>query len=124
MPAEFARFWKFLPATRELKELDDGPGEQGDPVVYSTKGGAHAMGILSPDQPSCGFEKAGYGRFRFAAEKVVKWNCDFRVHSANGIAPGDYRFRMFVAVGTLEDVRRTLDHLASKRIPPTRQKAS
>lgn len=39
------------------------PGEQEFPVVFSTPDGQFAMGIYFPDQPSKGFEKAGYGRF-------------------------------------------------------------
>jgi hypothetical protein len=111
MPPEFARFWKLEPGTGKLTELDDGPGEQEFPVVLATDGGTHAMGIFSPDQPSRGYERAGYGRFRFNAEKVVKWNCVFRVRNSARIAPGEYRFRNFVAVGTLEDVRRALHRL-------------
>ncbi|CAN5915617.1 hypothetical protein BH23PLA1_BH23PLA1_29370 [soil metagenome] len=111
MPPEFSRFLRFLPATGSLEPLDDGPGEQSDPVVFSTPDGSHAMGIYSPDQPSTGFEHAGYGRFRFQAERVVKWNCVFRVRDPEGIEPGDYSYRMFLAVGTLADVRRTLEQL-------------
>jgi hypothetical protein len=111
MPAEFGRFWKYLPGPGRLEELDDGPGEQAWPVAFATAAGTHAMGVFSPDQPSPGYEAAGYGRFRFRAEKVVKWNCVFRVRGATGVAPGDYRFRVFVAVGTLDDVRRALDAL-------------
>jgi hypothetical protein len=72
------------------------------------------MGIFSPDQPSAGYEKAGYGRFRFKEEKVVKWNCVFRLSNANGISTGEDRFRMFVAVGTLDDVRRALATLVEE----------
>jgi hypothetical protein len=108
MPSEFSLFWKFLPGTGKLEELDAGPGEQGFPVVFATEGESHAIGVFSPDQPSPGHESAGYGRFRFEAEKVVKWNCVFRVRNDKGIAAGEYRFRMFVAVGTLEDVRQSL----------------
>jgi hypothetical protein len=111
MPPEFGRFWKFLPDSGKLRELDDGPGEQEFPVVFATEGGSHAMGVFSPDQPSPGYEKAGYGRFRFKVEKVVKWNCVFRLRSAKGVPSGDHRFRLFVAVGTLDDVRAALDHL-------------
>jgi hypothetical protein len=120
MPAEFSRFWKFLPVFGELRPLDDGPGEQAHPVVLATDDGRHAMGIFSPDQPSPGYEQAGYGRFRFVAEKVVKWNCVFRERATDGIRPGDRRFQMFVAVGTLEDVRQTLVALASDSHPPGR----
>jgi hypothetical protein len=112
MPAEFARFRRFVPASGPLVDLDDGPGEQADPVVFATDRGTHAMGVYSPDQPSAGYEKAGYGRFRFRAEKVVKWKSVFRVRDPKGVAAGDYRFRVFVAVGTLEDVRQSLDALA------------
>jgi hypothetical protein len=115
MPHEFARFWRFSPDAGKLAELDDGPGEQALPVVFATESGSHAMGIFSPDQPSPGYEKAGYGRFRFKAEKVVKWNCVFRLRSATGIPVGDYRFRMFVAVGTLDDVKAALDALTRSR---------
>jgi hypothetical protein len=111
LPAEFGRFWKYEARSGELKPLDDGPGEQACPVVIATKDGSHAMGVYSPDQPSRGFETAGYGRFRFRAEKVNKWNCVFRVRDPKGIRPGDYHFRTFVVVGSLEDVRRTLQAL-------------
>jgi hypothetical protein len=116
MPAEFRTFWKLIPATGKLESLDDGPGEQKYPVVFSTDDGAYAMGIYSPDQPSAGFEGAGYGRFRFPAEKVVKWNCVFRVRDPAGIKPGDYAYRMLVAVGTLEDVRENLVMLVAEQV--------
>jgi hypothetical protein len=118
MPAEFARFWKLLPDGK-LAELDDGPGEQSHPVVLATDSGSHAMGIYSPQQPSRGFEQAGYGRFRFPREKVVKWNCVFRVRNSDGITPGEHRYRQFVAVGTLEEVRQALSGL--KLAAPARQ---
>jgi hypothetical protein len=114
MPAEFGSFYKFNARSGKLHELDDGPGEQSWPVVFTTQSGGHAMGVFSPDQPSPGYEEAGYGRFRFGSEKVVKWNCVFRLCQAMGIAAGDYRFRVFVAVGTLEDVRQSLDRLVKK----------
>jgi len=38
----------------------------------------------------------------------VKWNCAFRVRDKQGISAGKYPFRVFVAVGTLEDVRQAL----------------
>jgi hypothetical protein len=114
MPPEFSQFWKFLPSTGQLRKLDDGPGEQEYPVVFATDDGPHAMGIFSPDQPSRGYEKAGYGRFRFQEEKVNKWNCVFRVRDGKGIAAGEYRFRLFAAVGTLEDVKTTLGVLAGQ----------
>lgn len=118
MPAAFGRFWGLDVGTGDLKPLTDGPGEQRLPVVLATTDGAHAMGVYAPDQATPGGKDPGYGRFRFPAEKVNKWNCVFRVRDPNGLAPGAYRYRMFVAVGTLEDVRRTLTALAGERPPP------
>jgi hypothetical protein len=110
LPAEFSAFWK-LTDSGELRPLEGGPGEQPLPVVLATPDGKYAMGVWSPDQPSRGFEGVGYGRFRFPREKVNKWNCVFRVRDPKGVAAGEYRYRVFVAVGTREDVRRTLASL-------------
>ncbi len=112
MPVEFETFWKFNPQSSELEPLSDGPGEQPLPVVLATSDGAHAMGVFSPDQPSRGFENAGYGRFRFPGAKVVKWNCVFRMRDAMyGITPGDYSFRIFIVVGDFATVKASLIEL-------------
>jgi hypothetical protein len=108
MPPEFGTFHRFDPKAGKLKPLSDGPGEQPDPVVLATADGKFAMGVYSPDQPSPGFGQAGYGRFRFKAERVVKWNCVFRVKDPKGVAGGEYQYRCFLAVGTLADCEATL----------------
>tara|TARA_R110002111_G_scaffold18931_2_gene46219 strand:- start:38509 stop:39444 length:936 start_codon:yes stop_codon:yes gene_type:complete len=114
MPAEFETFWTFNPETEKLKPIDDGPGEQNLPVILSTKDGNYAMGVYSPNQPALGYEHAGYGRFRFPAAKVVKWNCVFRVRNQQGISAGKYPFRVFVVVGTRDGVRQTLASLVKE----------
>ncbi len=111
MPPEFNTFHHYDARTKRLKPLSDGPGEQADPVVLATADGKFAMGVFSPDQPSKGFNAAGYGRFRFAAEKVVKWNCVFRVRDPNGIAAGPYSYRCFLVVGTASDCESVLTAL-------------
>lgn len=108
MPDEFRRFLKFNPETKKLEPLSDGPGEQAWPVVLSTEDGNFAMGVYSPDQPSGGFEQAGYGRFRFADQRVNKWNCVFRIRSSERVEPRDYSFRNFVMLGDLEMVRQSM----------------
>jgi hypothetical protein len=114
VPSEFGVFRTFDPASGNLAPLDDGPGEQSLPVVFANESGTHALGVFSPDQPSRGFEKAGYGRFRFAGEKVNKWNCVFRLRDEKGIKPDRYTYRVFVAVGSLDDVRTTFTKLAEE----------
>jgi len=114
MPPEFSKFWKFDTQSKQLEPLTDGPGEQASPVVLSNEAGTHAMGVFSPAQPSPGYSNAGYGRFRFPAEKVVKWNCVFRVRHETRVPPGEYRYQVFVAVGSLEQVRSALERLSSR----------
>lgn len=110
MPAKFKRFWTFNPESKELQLLTDGPGEQELPVIFSTADDKqYAMGILARDPTPPNMTGPGYGRFRFKKEKVVKWNCVYRLSDdKNGIAAADYSFRQFVIVGTLEDVKSAM----------------
>jgi len=105
MPEEFSRFLVYDPAAKESMPISAGPGEQDRPILFSTESGSHAMGIYSPEPA------ASYGRFRFAEHHVVKWNCVFRVRKPDGIPPGDFRYRMFIPVGTLDDVVASLRKL-------------
>ncbi|MCA9060102.1 MAG: hypothetical protein KDA85_16455 [Planctomycetaceae bacterium] len=122
MPPKFSRFEVWNPESNELLPLSDGPGEQPLPVVFSTPDDQFAVGIWSPMQPSPGFERAGYGRWRFTAQRVVKWNCVFRVRGQGGpVEAGDYAFRCFVVLGTREDVRQTLKKLLNLDSPAKAQ---
>jgi hypothetical protein len=112
MPPEFSVFHRFIRATGQLEPLSDGPGEQAEPVIFSTPNGRHAMGIISAEPLAAQTQGPSYGRFRFAAEKVVKWNCVFRVR--DGVSAGAYRFHLYVPLGTLEDVTKALRVLSSK----------
>jgi len=106
MPPEFDHFQVFDAKTGALGPVDDGPGEQGLPLVFSTADGRHAIGVYSPGSPPDAHGPT-YGRWRMKDFRVVKWNCVFRLQNPNGLA-GDYQCHVFVAVGTLEDVRTTL----------------
>lgn len=108
MPPEFSQFLQYDARENELRPLSDGPGEIPHPVVLSAPEGTHAMGIYAPPQPAPNTTGPSYGRWRFQAEKVVKWNCVFRVRRADGIPPGEYAFRMFVLVGDRNTVRQNL----------------
>lgn len=118
MPEHFNRFLTWDPQKNRIQSLDDGPGEQALPVVFSTVDKQHAMAIFCPEgvlgQPAeCGdLSGPTYGRFRFKNEKVVKWNCVFRVRNQPKIVAGDYQFSMFVVVGSLSQVQSTLNEIA------------
>jgi hypothetical protein len=117
MPEHFNQFLTWDPKQNQLHPLDDGPGEQPLPVIFSTEDQKHAMAIFCPDgvikQPTASGDMTGptYGRFRFANEKVVKWNCVFRLRNQPKILPGDYTISMFVVVGSLSQVQSTLNEI-------------
>ena len=111
MPPAFSKFWTYDLTKKKLLSLSDGPGEQSLPVIFSTLDRQYAMGVWSPGQPSKGFERAGYGRFRFEAEKVVKWNCVFRETHPTRLSAGNYSYRSYVLVGSLKNVTETMNAL-------------
>ena len=116
MPVTFKSFWALNPANLQLEALSDGPGEQAFPVILSTATGSHAMGVLARDSTPHGMSGPGYGRFRFAAEKVVKWNCVYRLRDDQvGVPAADYSFRQWVIIGDLEAVKQTMIDLLSER---------
>ncbi|MEO2021409.1 MAG: hypothetical protein ABGX05_06240 [Pirellulaceae bacterium] len=114
MPASFSRFWKFNPRSSQLEPLSDGPGEQLAPVVLATPDGRFAMGCFTPEKRRPHLESTGYGRFRFPAARVVKWNCVFRLKNRGAaIASGNHSFEILVLVGDLETVRTGLKKLSN-----------
>lgn len=119
MPAEFSTFWKYNPKTAKLESLSDGPGEQAWPIVMATPDGSHALGVFSPHQPSKGFETVGYGRWRLKEDKVVKWNCVFRIKDTDKPIPtGRHTFWCTLAVGDLATVTSTLKKLHEQATQP------
>ena len=69
------------------------------------------MGVFTPNRPTDGNSLVGYGRFEFQRERVVKWNCVFRLTSSVLLRPGDRSFHFYVVLGSLEDCRRSLEVL-------------
>lgn len=117
MPPEFSKFWRFNSQTKKLEPLSDGPGEILDPVVLATPDGSHAMGIFAPPWPQPGTTGPSYGRWKFAEQRVVKWNCVFRVHDSKRLAPGDYSYRMLVPIGTLAQVEGMIREWSGVNFP-------
>lgn len=113
MPPEFTQFYTYDPASHSLDTLSDGPGEQPLPVIFATSDGQYAMGVYSAE-PSA-LRHGGYGRFRFAAQRVVKWNCVYRIAH---IAPGEYQTECYSIVGSLEDVKSAIAELHDKTAKP------
>ncbi len=113
MPAEFNTFWGVDISRKQLVPLTDGPGEQSHPVILAKQDRSMAMGVYSPQQPSKDYENAGYGRFRFPAAKVTKWNSVFRIRNAAGVPAGDFSFENYVVIGNLTKVRATILELAA-----------
>ena len=114
MPWSFSEELRFDAKSSTLVPLPRRDGEQRDPVVLSTPSGSHAMGVFTPDRPPAGQPTVGYGRFKFGHDKVMKWNCVFRLRSPGGIVPGDYGYQLYVVIGTREDCRRTLAALTQE----------
>ena len=114
MPASFSDEFRFDPKSSTLLPVPPGNGELRDSIVLSTPSGSHAMGVFTPDRPAAGQPPVGFGRFEFAHDQVVKWNCVFRVRQAEPIKPGDYSFQLYVVIGTREDCRRTLAALTQE----------
>jgi len=109
MPPEFDQFQVLDPKTGALAPVDDGPGEQPLPLVFSTADGKYAMGVFSRESEAPrDAHGPSYGRWNMKKDfQVVKWNCVFRLQNPAGLS-GDFPCHVFVAVGSLEDVRTTL----------------
>jgi hypothetical protein len=107
MPPEFSTFLGLRP-DGTLEELGPGPGEQLLPVILATADGEHAMGCWSPATSRTTGRPPTYGRFSFPDQKVVKWNCVVREAEKAGLAAGAHPYLVYSAVGTREQVRKTL----------------
>ncbi|HEY4264218.1 MAG TPA: hypothetical protein VGM72_02795 [Micropepsaceae bacterium] len=121
MPASFSKFWSYNPLTEKLEPLSDRSGYQRFPVVLSTADGSYAMGVYSPDEPQT--PEMRYGRYKFSGglgDATNTWICRF---DETNIAAGDYNYRCYSIIGTLNDVRESLSKLysyfgAGARVPP------
>ncbi len=114
MPATFSRELRFDAKTSTLVALPRADGEIRDPVVLATASGSHAMGIFTPDKAPRGQPPVGYGRFSFAADQVVKWNCVFRLNQSEPLRAGDYSYQLYVVLGSQEDCRAALAALTKE----------
>lgn len=122
MPSDFSEFWKVSLPSGQLRRLDDGPGEQADPVILSTKDRRFAMGAVAFGKPDWIQSNPGYGRFRFPTEKVVKWNVVYRYRQDPRINQQQASFRVLVMVGSLDQVHAALCDATSGKLKPIESK--
>ena len=108
MPGTFSAFWRLDPGSFQIVPLDDGPGEQKDPVILATPDAKFAMGAIGVGHPQWISSQPGYGRFRFAAERVVKWNVVYRYQESPRIQKDKASFRILVCIGSLEQVHAAM----------------
>lgn len=103
MNREFNRRFTYEPGTDNLQPTGV-EGEQGKPVIHANADLNYAMGIYSPDLPQSNLPDLGYGSFSFG--DTTKWNAVFRPGPVQ--AGSRSSFRMFVVIGTLSDVTRSM----------------
>lgn len=112
MPRDFSTFWVYNPKTKNVQRLPPSTyadmKEQNLPIIASTADQRFALGVFSPDTPQRNYPNIGYGAFLLDGNP--KWNNVFRVHNPKG----SIRFRSYVVIGSLEDVRRSMELLHSK----------
>lgn len=105
LPKEFSDAVYYDPHQRKEIYAGDRQGEQALPVILFTANQRYAMGVYSPELPQKGLE-LGYGRFFFP--NVNKWNCVFRM---SNVKPGPYEYRCMIILGTLDEVKDTMQRL-------------
>lgn len=121
MPFEFSQFFALRGQGFQWIPLDEGPGEQDSPIVFSTPDKRFAMGVVLVGGGGEGYEGPGYGRFIFREEKVVKWNCVMRFRDATEIRQRKHSFRVMLVVGELPDVEAGIVAIQKERgVEPSR----
>lgn len=119
MPASFSTPLEFHAREGRLLPMRPRTGEGPLPVVLSTPDGAHAMGVVAAERPP-GMRGPGYGAFDFRAERVVKWNCVFRLRSDQPIPPAEHAFRVLVVLGPRSECERALVRIHRLQASPVR----
>lgn len=106
--SDFTQLYAYDLATQGVTALGSAPyGEQGGPVIVATASGAHAMGAWSP-KPTDAATTLSYGRGYFGGppdHATSKWTVIFR---RGATSAGTFRSTVYIAVGSLENVRVAL----------------
>ncbi len=78
------------------------PGETAYPEVLSTPSGSHAMGVFIADCAADGNPPIGCDCFEFQRERLVHWNCVFRLASDIPLRSSERWFQVYGAQGSRE----------------------
>lgn len=105
MPSEFNKNWQYQQG--KWKPVDT---IKPYPIVLSTSNESFALGVWAPDHPT--FGKPAY---KLIPGGVTRWDCVFE--DRQGIKPGSYHFQGFLIVGTLNDVKKTMEELCTSFTP-------
>lgn len=112
LPTAFSTFWVYDNKSKRVNPLSPSSyediSEQNLPVIAATADQRYALGLYSPDSPQRRYEDYGYGGFLL--DGTPKLNNVFRISNPKG----SIHFRSYVIIGTLEDVRRSMEALHKK----------
>ncbi len=112
MPIKFNKFYAFDKATKSIKSIVSGGSDK--PVIQATADGSLAMGIYTPWKQlgvrGTDYYAAYYSVRDFSDVSVAatKWNVAMHNMTAK---KGNYAFKNFVIVGSLEEVVKTMGEL-------------
>ncbi|MCU7937578.1 MAG: hypothetical protein KZQ99_22435 [Candidatus Thiodiazotropha sp. (ex Dulcina madagascariensis)] len=113
LPSEFSRFYTYdVEGTKKLLEHSGEIGNgQNLPVIISTPNQIHAMGIYTPSSKQAFQRRAIQNARRFI--NVNKFNSVFRINDLPNSDNPDKQFHFvsYVIVGSLNNVRMTMDQL-------------
>ena len=114
LTSEFDTFWRYDPQTKKLNISKSDPVREpwsftssgGLPPIIATEDGQFALGAYT-DETIITFEQLRY-EVNNPHDTTSKWN--IIIHETPAPA-GEYRYKTFAIIGTLEDVTRAMDAL-------------
>lgn len=110
MPSAFSKHYAFNPSNGALVLSPNGVTEgvgNTPSVIYANGSGSAAMGIYSPDVGNPA-EIGGFDSSYFVEHTMDGINSWYPLINFATTSPGDYRFRHYLAVGSLAEVQQAL----------------
>lgn len=122
--ANFPKQYYYDPRTKILSSIPDTQRNAGRnvPPIIATQDGQHALGVYSRGTPAIQKTNLIYTQWRSvegdieAVEPLNEWICRYNHHEP--ISAGDYRFKCYSVIGTLQDVQEGIDRLYALTAAP------